>query len=71
MRKKRGWSMEEQDARSMLRLIEERITSSNIEVAHRDALIRLASMIEDDLADLDQSSEPLPSSEAARLNDAA
>ena len=52
MRKvRRGWVMPEEDARSMLRLIEERIRSSNIRVEHRDVLIRLRAMIEDDLAE--------------------
>ena len=35
----------------MLRLIEERIRSSEIEVEHRDVLIRLRAMIEEDLAE--------------------
>ncbi len=43
--------MPEEDARSMLRLIEERIRSSGIQVQHRDVLIRLRAMIEDDLAE--------------------
>jgi hypothetical protein len=50
-RARRGWVMPEQEARSMLRLIEERIRSSQIEVEHRDVLIRLREMIEDDLAE--------------------
>src|SRR3954447_1218227 len=50
MRKaRRGWTMPKEDARSMLRMIEERIRSSDIRVEHRDALIRLRAMIEDDL----------------------
>ena len=48
---RRGWVMPEEDARSMLRLIEERIRSSEIEVEHRDVLIRLRAMIEEDLAE--------------------
>jgi hypothetical protein len=48
---RRGWVMPEPEARSMLRLIEERIRSSQIEVEHRDVLIRLREMIEDDLAE--------------------
>ncbi len=52
MRKARlGWAMPEEDARSMLSLIEERIRSSSIEVQHRDVLIRLRAMVEDDLAE--------------------
>ena len=50
MRKaRRGWTMPEEDARSMVIMIEERIRSSDIRVEHRDALIRLLTMIEDDL----------------------
>jgi hypothetical protein len=41
--------MVEEDARSMLTMIEERIRSSAIQIEHRDALIRLRAMIEDDL----------------------
>ena len=51
MRKARqGWTMPEEDARSMLTMIEERIRASDIRVEHRDVLIRLRAMIEDDLA---------------------
>ena len=51
MRKaRRGWTMPEEDARSMLMMIEERIRSSDIQIEHRDALNRLRAMIEDDLA---------------------
>ena len=45
-----GWTIPEDEARSLLRQIEERIRSSQIEVEHRDVLIRLRSMIEEDLA---------------------
>ena len=47
---RRGSTMPEEDARSMLTMIEERIRSSDIRIEHRDALIRLRAMIEDDLA---------------------
>ena len=46
----RGWIMPEEEARSILRLIEERIRGSDIELRRRDALIRLRDMIENDLA---------------------
>src|SRR4051812_12255453 len=46
---RRGWTMPEEDARSMLRMIEDRIRSSDIRVEHWDALIRLRAMIEHDL----------------------
>ena len=50
MRKVRGaWTMPEEDARTMLRQIEERIKTSSIGIRHRDALIRLRAIIEDDL----------------------
>ncbi len=50
MRKVCGWVMPEDDARSMLQQIEERIRLSGIAVEHRDVLIRLRSLIEEDLA---------------------
>ena len=40
----------------MLQQIEERITSSDIEVQHRDVLIRLHSLIEEDLTTASQGS---------------
>ena len=50
----RGWSMPEEDARSMLSMLEEQIRSSSIEIEHQDVLIRLRAMIEDDLAACEQ-----------------
>ena len=61
---RRGWTMPEEDARPMLSMIEERIRSSDIRVEHRDALIRLRAMIEDDLAEREPSPLPRPSLEA-------
>jgi hypothetical protein len=49
MRRQRAWVMPDEDARSLLLQIEERIGSSEIEVQHRDVLIRLRSLIEEDL----------------------
>jgi hypothetical protein len=60
MRKVRGWVMPEDDARSMLQQIEERIRSSDIEVEHRDVLIRLRSLIEEDLAMASQGAADMP-----------
>ena len=51
---RRDWTMSEQDARSMLSMIEERIRSSDIRVEHRDILIRLRAVIEDDLTAVTQ-----------------
>ncbi len=51
MRKSRGWIMPTEDARAMIQQIEERMRASDIEVRHRDALIRLCAILEDDLAE--------------------
>ena len=45
----RGWIMPEADIPSLLRLIDERISSPKIEIRHRDALTRLRDTLEDDL----------------------
>ena len=45
----RGWIMPEADIVSLLRLIDERVSSPKIEVRHRDTLIRLRDILEDDL----------------------
>jgi hypothetical protein len=55
------------EAGSMLQQIEERIRASDIEVPHRDLLIRLRSLIEEDLGsvsqvELDPQSAPGPDS---------
>ncbi len=48
----RGWIMPAEDIPSMLQMIEEKIASSEIEVQHRDTLIRLKSLLEDDLEEV-------------------
>ncbi|WP_262273414.1 hypothetical protein [Microvirga yunnanensis] len=48
----RGWIMPEADMLSMLSLIDEKIYSQEIETRHRDALIRLREILENDLNDL-------------------
>jgi hypothetical protein len=63
---RRGWTMPEEDARSMLLMIEERIRSSDIRVEHRDALIRLRAMIEDDLGAVEK--HPDQMSDPTRIN---
>ncbi len=47
--RQRGWIMPEEDIPSMLQMIEAKITSSEIEVQHRDTLIRLRDILEEDL----------------------
>jgi hypothetical protein len=49
MRHKRAWTMPAEEARTFLQQIQEKIASSDIEVPHRDVLIRLRSIIEEDL----------------------
>lgn len=50
-RRTRGWIMPEAEIISMLTLIDEKIHSREIEVQHRDALIRLRDILENDLDD--------------------
>jgi hypothetical protein len=51
--------MPEADMQSMLRLIEEKICSSEIEVRHRDALVRLRTRLESDLSELKRAADCL------------
>ncbi len=44
-----GWIMPDEDLPSMLRIIEKKIASSEIEIQHRHALIRLRHILEQDL----------------------
>ena len=48
--RRRGWIMPEADMLSMLKLIDERIRSPEINVRHRDALTRLRDILEQDLS---------------------
>jgi hypothetical protein len=51
MRQTRAWTMPANEARTFLQLLHEKIASSQIEVRHRDVLIRLQAIIEEDLVD--------------------
>jgi hypothetical protein len=51
-RGRQGWIMPEEDIPSMLQMIEAKIASSEIEVHHRDVLIRLKSLLEEDLEEV-------------------
>jgi hypothetical protein len=51
-RGRQGWIMPEEDIPSMLQMIEAKIASSEIEVHQRDVLIRLKSLLEDDLEEV-------------------
>lgn len=60
--------MPEADMVAMLRLIDEKLRSPEIDVRHRDALIRLREILEIDLTDLSRgrtSSEQMDDQEAA------
>ena len=46
---KQAWTIPADEARTLLQQIQRKIASSDIEVAHRDVLIRLRSIIEEDL----------------------
>ena len=46
---RRPWTMPADEARTFLQQLQQKIASSEIEVAHRDVLIRLRSIIEEDL----------------------
>ena len=49
MRHKQAWTIPADEARTLLQQIQRKIAASDIEVAHRDVLIRLRSIIEEDL----------------------
>ena len=51
MRQTRPWTMPADEACTFLQLLREKIASSQIEVRHRDVLIRLQAIIEEDLVD--------------------
>jgi hypothetical protein len=46
---RRAWTMPAIEARTFLQQLQQKIASSEIEVAHRDVLIRPQSIIEEDL----------------------
>ena len=46
MRESCPWFMPQDEARSMIQLIEAKIRTSDIEVRHRDALVRFRSALE-------------------------
>jgi hypothetical protein len=49
MRDSCPWFMPQDEARSMIQLIEAKIRTSEIEVRHRDALVRLRSALEEQI----------------------
>ncbi len=55
---RRDWIMPREDIPSMLQMIEAKIASSEIELQHRSALIRLRAILEEDLQD--QTGDPAP-----------
>jgi hypothetical protein len=49
MQKLRGWVVPEEDVRNFISLIEERLRSSRLNQRHHDVLVRLRSILEEDL----------------------
>jgi hypothetical protein len=49
MRESCPWFMPQDEARSMIQLIEAKIRTSDIEMRHRDALVRLRSVLEEQI----------------------
>ena len=49
MRESCPWLMPQEEANSLIQLIEERIRTGDIEVRHRDALVRLRSALEEQI----------------------
>jgi hypothetical protein len=49
MRESCPWFMPQDEARSMIQLIEAKVRTSEIEVRHRDALVRLRSILEEQI----------------------
>ena len=49
MRDRRAWRMPADEAQTFLQRLQVKIASSEIEVTHRDTLIRFRSIIEEDL----------------------
>jgi hypothetical protein len=60
--------MPAEDIPSMLKMIEEKIASSEIEVHHRDTLIRLKSLLEDDLEEVGTMTAVKPIAESTNQN---
>ena len=48
-RRRQAWTMPKEDIPSMLQMVEEKITSSEIEVHQRHTLIRLRHLLEEEL----------------------
>jgi hypothetical protein len=57
------WTMPADEARTFLEQLQGKIASSEIEVKHKDVLIRLRSMIEEDLASSTEAMDERPQAE--------
>jgi hypothetical protein len=58
MQKLRGWVMPEEDAHDLIHLINEKLQSPRLDQRHHDVLVRLRSMLDDDL--MQSQREPRP-----------
>jgi hypothetical protein len=61
--RKPAWTMPADEARTFLQQLQEKIASSKIEAQHRDVLIRLRSIIEEDLASSTEAMDERPQSD--------
>ena len=50
MLKLRGWIMPDEEARNLIGFVDEKLHSSGLDQRHHDALVKLRSVLEDDLA---------------------
>jgi hypothetical protein len=66
MQKLRGWVMPEEDAQDLISLVDEKLRSSRLDQKHHDVLVRLRSMLEDELTQIldSKQTEDAPSSDA-------
>jgi hypothetical protein len=63
-----AWTMPADEALTLLEQLQEKIASSEIEVKHKDVLIRLRSMIEEDLASSTEATDERPQAEGGDID---
>jgi hypothetical protein len=73
VQRRRAWTMQADEAQALIGMINQRVRSSGLEANHRDTLIRLRDILEEDLSEGTDSGEggrvsergPAPSSQRA------
>jgi hypothetical protein len=66
MQKLRGWIMPGEDARDFISLIDEKLRSPRLDQRYHDVLVRLRSMLEDDLMQAVDDNQTKDTSEPAQ-----